>query len=137
MSEEPPSKKRYNKRNPVISFRVSKEVKEKLDEIIEERKTTKKEWFEGIINDENNSQEEAFRNGYDKGYRDAKNKYKVEYPCNVCGEPIIVTQKGVKEMIWNILYKINHEVKGPGHAKHKEDTGNLSFDWGHNSCHEE
>lgn len=64
MGDKPPSRRRYEKENPIINFRIDKELKEGLEKMLED------------IEEE---------------------KYKVEYPCNECGEPLEVTKEEEKE----------------------------------------
>ncbi|MBA7613306.1 hypothetical protein ES703_20552 [subsurface metagenome] len=75
----------------------------------------------------NTSKESFIREGYDKGLREgqskgrkegneeATNKWRISYPCNVCGKPLSMT---------------------PGNAWHKVIAEYLkSRVWGHRTCH--
>jgi flagellar biosynthesis/type III secretory pathway protein FliH len=59
--------------------------------------------------------EKAYKEGYNKGYGEAKKKHLVTYPCSVCGKPIEITEPRTKIAV----------------AKHIMEYG-----WGHVACHE-
>lgn len=68
----------------------------------------------------------ARRDGYDEGYDDAREKYRVEYPCNVCGEPIELTNSSAKEALFDFLKEASEtHLRAP------------DWNWGHTSCHED
>ncbi len=74
-NKKPPSRKKYEENNPVVSFRISKEAKKKLNQLIEDLDTTKKDWFEKIINDDKRDIEkvknEASKSSWERGYNAA------------------------------------------------------------------
>ena len=115
---DPPSRKKYERDNPVVSFRVSRKEYDVLQ-------TTKKK--EGISNadimraglgrlevkirSEAEIWEKAFRQGHRKGYELAESIYKVTFPCSVCGEAVPVEDNDTKEAIKKYLVR-----DGWGHA---------------------
>ncbi|OKY77286.1 MAG: hypothetical protein BTN85_1934 [Candidatus Methanohalarchaeum thermophilum] len=74
-NEKPPSRKKYEKNNPVVGFRISKESKKKLNQIVEELDTTKKEWLEKVIRNEERdierAKKKAKKGSWERGYNAA------------------------------------------------------------------
>ena len=117
----PPSRDRYEKANPTVSCRVSKEMNDAL-EIIRKRegksiadilkiglgKLEVKATADSKIGDT------ALLEGYNTGFSDAKKTFMIEYPCSVCGEMITVSTAEEKEAIMQCMVEHN---------------------WGHDSCH--
>lgn len=128
-----PSRKRYEKENPIINFRIDREIKEDLEEMLEDIETTKKDWIEARVDEDIEFYRDvidqhglsgymaAFNFGHDK----AEEKYNVEYPCDVCGEPLEVTKEEEKEKIFQILKEASDPEKEVSEWK-----------WGHTECHE-
>lgn len=100
-----PSRKRYEEKNPVVAFRVSKETKQALDELAEQLDTTKKAWFEQIIDEKKQDVDEAWQQGYET----AKDEYMVKVPCVICGKLMPVERDDMKGKIADLLYSIAHE----------------------------
>ena len=61
----PPSRKRYEERNPTVSARVSRELKEQLQETME--KTGKS--FADVLKEGLRVQEPSAKEAYDRGYK--------------------------------------------------------------------
>jgi flagellar biosynthesis/type III secretory pathway protein FliH len=120
---KPPSRRRYEEQNPTVSFRISKEKKEKLNSLVNNLEVTKKEWFESIIDEESTKcsavfqqgltkgEKEGFEKGhaegYDEGYKHAYQEFVAKVPCAVCGEPVAINTERQREELYNTVDKIN------------------------------
>jgi len=56
-----PSQIRYLEKNPVISFRLKKEEKEKLDEIVKDTNTSVSKWVSDFVRGKVENEEEKLR----------------------------------------------------------------------------
>jgi len=117
----PPSRGRYEKANPTVSCRVSREMDGELE--IMRKKEGKSiadilkiglGKLEVKTAEDNKIRDEALLEGYNTGFSDAKKTFMVQYPCSVCGEMITVSTAEEKEAI--MQYMVEHN-------------------WGHDSCH--
>ncbi|OKY78789.1 MAG: hypothetical protein BTN85_1292 [Candidatus Methanohalarchaeum thermophilum] len=72
--EKTDKEKEYDRKNPVVSFRVPREEKEKLMDYLNEIEKAKKEWIGEVI--EKNV--DAFEEGKELGYRQGKKEGKEE-----------------------------------------------------------
>lgn len=107
----PPSYYRYQKENPSISIRLTKDLREALDKVRGElsyadvvRRILRKDFKEFY--------ERAFNEGYGKAFKD----YAIWYYCAICGEPIYVM---------------------PNSNSHKAIMEYMrEHGWGHSTCHE-
>jgi flagellar biosynthesis/type III secretory pathway protein FliH len=132
MGKKPPSRERYEAENPVVSFRISREKKENLEELVAEHGTTKKDWLESVITDASQQYDAVWQQGHTKGYeegkqegyQEAKAEYLVEAPCDVCGEPMTVQSEEMKAAIFDLLTQVPRA----------ETAG--EWNWGHSSCHD-
>lgn len=114
----PPSRKKYEEDNPVVSCRVPKELYNRLRVI---KKAEGKSMtnilkaglglFEVKIRAEKEVRQEAYAEGQLTGYELAESEYKVTYPCSICGKSIEVTTEGEKKAIRG--YMVEHRW---GHA---------------------
>jgi len=101
-----PSRIRYEQNHPTVSFRVSKELYDRL-EIVKEAEgksiTDVLRVGVGLFEVKNRKEKEvrdqAYDEGYEKGYEEAEELYKVTCPCKICHKMITVTDKNVKEAI--------------------------------------
>lgn len=100
-----PSRERYEQENPVVSFRVSRETKGRLDDLVETLDTTKKDWFERVIHEQAQDVDAA----WEDGYQTAKDDYCVKIPCVICDEPIELTDENSKREIASILMDVAHD----------------------------
>ena len=105
----PPSRKRYDLAHPVLSFRVSKEDYEALKKVLEISGKSIGQFFKEALRNERRDTSAAYKKGREigrkKGFRKAKNLYRVHTFCPICGEQIPVrgeelTEKA-GEIIWN------------------------------------
>lgn len=100
----PPSRLRYEKRNPTISCRVPREV---YDRLVAVKKSEKGSFASilktglGMIEAQRRKEAEirkaALDQGYKNGYALAERRYKVTYPCSACGETIELSSNDEKQ----------------------------------------
>jgi hypothetical protein len=105
----PPSKERYYQAHPVISFRASREDYEALKKVLETSGKSIGQFFREALGTAQRDTRIAYKKGREigrkKGFRKAKNLYRVHTFCPICGEQIPVrgeelTEKA-GETIWN------------------------------------
>jgi hypothetical protein len=101
-----PSRLKYEREHPTLSFRVSKELADRLRVVMEaEGMSTTDVLKRGLglvevkMRREEEIRREAYQAGWEQGYGDAYDEYMVEYPCSVCGKSIIADTKEEKEFI--------------------------------------
>lgn len=93
-----PSQIRYLEKNPVISFRLKKEEKEKLDEIVKDTNTSVSEWVSDFVRGKLENEDEKLRllernmglekaNGILREKIDDVIRFKV--PCSICGKDLV------------------------------------------------
>jgi hypothetical protein len=113
------SRIRYEQSHPTVSFRVSRELYDRLQAVKKAEGKSITDVLKvgvGLLEVKIRSEEKIKLQGYDKGYEkgieDALELCEVSYPCSVCGETIIVETKEEKKAI--AKYMVEH---GWGHAK--------------------
>jgi len=113
-----PSRIRYEQSHPTVSWRVSKELYDRLQAVKEaEGKSVTDVLKVGIgllevkVSKEKEAREQGFEEGFEKGFEEAESLYKVTYPCGVCRKTLEVTSVKEKEAIKR--YMLEH---GWGHA---------------------
>lgn len=111
---QPPSRIKYNQNHPTVSIRVSQELYDQLKELREKSGKSLGDILREALKKQAPSVKQAWSEGYSRGYKEAEETYKVTYPCNVCGEQLVVTDTNAKKAI--VSYMEEHE-------------------WGHNACH--
>jgi len=93
-----PSQIRYLENNPVISFRLKKEEKEKLKEIVKDTNTSVSEWVSDFVRGKAENEEEKLRllkenralKKTNKTLRTKiKNVIRFKVPCSVCGNDLV------------------------------------------------
>ncbi len=62
---------------------------------------------------EKETKRQGYKEGFEKGYEEAKNRYMVPYPCSVCGEPILITSPKAKEAVSKYMTE-----QGWGHVEY-------------------
>jgi len=89
-----PSQERYNQKVPATTFRMDSDTKQKLLELYEASKAeTRGIFFKRLVGDyklQLISIAEARKAGYEAGYRDARSRYAVSFPCPDCGQMIYI-----------------------------------------------
>ncbi len=101
-----PSRVKYEQKCPTVSFRISKELYERLEAVKEaEGKSTTEVLKVGVgllevkVSKEKEARRQGYEQGFEKGYEEAENLYKVTYPCSICGKTLTVTGKKEKEAV--------------------------------------
>lgn len=115
-----PSQERYLAKNPVVSFRLAKGDKEKLEEIAAKDGKTPgqyvREFLRGIVV-ARGREDEIYDRGFSAGYNRGKEEWRFWFYCSVCQKPIFVKPKSeIHKTLVTLLKK-----KG----------------WGHKACHEQ
>ena len=89
-----PSEKRYNQKVPATTFRMDSDTKQKLLELYKASKAeTRGAFFRSLVGDYELkliSIAEARKVGYELGYRDARSRHAVSFPCPDCGQMIYI-----------------------------------------------
>ena len=80
--ERPPAKIKYDKSHPIVSVRLTPDLKLKLDLI---KKMSDKS-IADILKEAVGLQTASAKAAYNKGYLTAQIKFEVDYPCSVCGK---------------------------------------------------
>jgi Arc/MetJ-type ribon-helix-helix transcriptional regulator len=113
-----PSRIRYEAKRPVFSFRINKELNDRVQQV---KKTEGKSnadivragvrQYEVKIRAEEEIRDEAREQGINEGYECAKEEFSVSYRCSVCGKEIVVSSEEERKAIRAYM----HEA-GWGHA---------------------
>jgi DNA-directed RNA polymerase beta' subunit len=94
-----PSQIRYLEKNPVISFRLKKEEKEKLEEIVKDTNTSVSKWVSDFVRGKVEKEEEKLRllernKVLEKANKTLRkkieNKIRFKVPCSVCGNDLVL-----------------------------------------------
>ena len=116
---KPPSRKRYEQNNPTISFRVSREVHDKLKDHLARRRVSFADFVKeslGVqqiqIPDVGKIKQAALTEGYNK----AKKEYRICIRCSECQQPISIK---------------------PNSDLHRAIIDQLEGLWFHTTCREE
>ncbi len=107
--QPPPAKIKYDKSHPIISIRVSEDLKKQLDEI----KEMSDKSVGDILREAVGVQSKSIKNAWNRGFGSAKGNYSVRYKCSNCGG--------------NMLIESDDEKKAA--AKYMREHG-----WHHTSC---
>ena len=93
-----PSQIRYREKNPVISFRLKKEEKEKLDEIVKDTNTSVSKWVSDFVRGKVENEDEKLRllernmvleKENETLQKKIENKIRFKVPCSVCGNDLV------------------------------------------------
>jgi hypothetical protein len=116
-----PSRIRYEALHPTVSFRVTRDIYDKVKAVEKFNGMSFADVFKvglGIlkvpIKDELEARKQSYAAGYKKGQADAESLYKVSYPCAVCRKTLTITSKAEKEAVKRYM------------QEHR---------WGHKECH--
>lgn len=109
---KPPSRQRYEVRNPVVSFRVTKEVKDRAQIAKEKEGMSHLDIYkkgldiqEVKIRTEEEIRQKAYDEGWEKGVNAAIEAFGVPYPCFKCGREMIVDREEEKKAIVEFIRK--------------------------------
>ncbi len=100
-----PAKERYDRKRPVVSFRVSREQLAKLEELIRGSGISKGKFVRRALGLELEKKDEVYRKGHRDGYREAKEEYSVDVFCNAGDGLIVVRGDDFKRKIRNVVAK--------------------------------
>ena len=109
-----PSRIRYEKSHPTVSFRPDQELYDTLQAV---RQAEGKSYADvlkvgvGLLKVKIGEEMEIYSRGFLNGHRKAKERYLVTYKCCVCGKPMEIREQNVKEAIRRYLHE-----EGWGHA---------------------
>jgi hypothetical protein len=115
----PPSRRKYEQANPVISFRVPKEVYDRLLQVqrsgVSRVKVLKAGLglYEPVVRAEEGIRQQGYDEGYEKAADTAFELWAVTYPCRKCGKEMRVDTEGEKKAIREFL---------------------IASGWGHGDC---
>ena len=102
----PPSRVRYEKANPAVTVRVSRELRDLLAEMKEERGLSMGDLLRIGLEKAKPDLEVAYDQGMAVGYDIAKDEYEVTYWCSRCRRRhISVTTDEEKEAAAELLYQ--------------------------------
>ncbi len=121
VKKTPPSRVRYEAANPTVSCRVPKEVYDRLRAVMKAEGRSMADvlkvglgLLEVEVSKKKEAREQGFGEGYEGGFEDAADLYRVTYPCKICGKTLEVTSANEKKAI----------------SKYMQEHG-----WGHAECH--
>ena len=90
-----PAKKRYDEKHPVISFRDSRGLRDRLGTVLEKQNKSIGQFFREALEIEERNYKEA----YWRGFREARERYAIYTICLSCYEPIAIDNEELKEEI--------------------------------------
>jgi hypothetical protein len=93
MRKVPPSKIKYLQKNPVVSFHLPIELRDRLRGIAAKDGVTVATYVKRLLSDltaREDDRGKAWQEGYDAGFRTARERYEIRYRCPVCGESITI-----------------------------------------------
>jgi flagellar biosynthesis/type III secretory pathway protein FliH len=112
----PPSRVKYEKNNPVISFRVPIDIFNRIQHVKKVGENSFANVFmAGLGKMEargkklEGARSEGYNQGYQKGYADAKLKYRITCNCDICGQEIEVIQPSIKQSVRQYLKGWAHQ----------------------------
>jgi hypothetical protein len=109
------SRARYEQNHPVISFRASKEVRDRIKAVQEAEGKSIGDIVKvglGILEAKVRAEKDIRASAFAKGFKRASDFYMVSYPCAKCGETMRVTTDEEKEDI-----KAYMAEQGWGHSE--------------------
>ena len=104
----PPAKIKYDKSHPIISIRLTPDLKKKLENL----KIMSDKSPADVLKEAVGLQTPSTKSAYTKGYLTAQIKYTVTYKCSVCGEVIEITTSEEKKHVAQYM-----KEQGWGHSK--------------------
>ena len=117
-NKKTPSRMKYEQSHPTVSFRVSKELYDRLQAVKEAEGESITDvlkvgvgLLEVKVRKEKEIRDQAYEEGWEKGAVATEELYAVAYSCSVCGKKIVVTTDDEKRAIRT--YMREH---GWGHA---------------------
>lgn len=96
----PPSRKRYEETHPVVSVRLSPELRHELDLLKFESGMNTADVIRIAVDKAKPDLKAAYERGVEDGYETASQIYEVSYPCSECGEwDLSITSDEEKELV--------------------------------------
>ena len=93
----PPSRSRYEKHNPTVSIRVSRELYDRLKTLREQSDKSLGDILREALGVQEPATRAAYSRGYKKGCDDAEKLYRVDYRCSVCNGRLTINQDTSKQ----------------------------------------
>lgn len=120
----PPSRRKYELANPVVSCRVPREIYDRLQLLRKSAGVSMADvlkaglsLYEPKVRAEKEIRQEGYDKGYDDGYEKATDSawdlWAVTYPCRKCGKEMVVDAQEEKETIRKVI---------------------IASGWGHGDC---
>lgn len=81
---------RWLREHKLVSLWLKLDEYRMLESVATSLNMTVKDFILGRINDFKSFYESVYREGYERGFRDAEVKFKITFPCVICGSPITV-----------------------------------------------
>jgi len=110
-----PSRIKYERDHPTVSLRVTKELKDRLQAVKEAEGSSITDVLkvgaglsEVKVRKEKEVRAQAYDEGYNEGYKDAEELYKVTYLCKICRKTIEVMSVKEKEAIKRYMHGWAH-----------------------------
>ena len=116
-SQRYPSQKKYDESHPIVSFRLTREEYDLVQEIADIRRMTVNKIARKALLSKSKEIKKVYNDGLDDGWKQASLKYKITYPCCICKEKVVL-ERGNDDTELAIEYLI---MEG----------------WGHDECIEE
>jgi hypothetical protein len=111
MEKKSPSRIKYEQNNPVVSFRISKELYDSLQKAKEKQGMSYTDILRvglGLITPTIRSEEKIKLQAYDKGWEQgnemALEAFAITYPCKKCKKEMIVDTEEEKKAIREFLF---------------------------------
>jgi len=101
-AKQPPAKIRYDQSHPTVSFRVTRELKDRLESCTTAKGMSFADFIKEAlgVRERERSYEDSFRDGYRKGHHQGKRDEaaKCHIRCTRCGRRFAVTRAMVKKV---------------------------------------
>ena len=95
----PPSRRRYEEAHPTVSARLSRGLYNRLKTLQSESGKSLADIIKEALGAQKPSAKNSYRNGFDKGWREAETRYRVDYRCYNCSEPLTVTDDNERRAV--------------------------------------
>jgi flagellar biosynthesis/type III secretory pathway protein FliH len=121
MAKKYPSQIKYEQENPLICFRVKRDEKEKIKQIVEITGKNESQIMRETLFYAEKEYSDVYKKGYDKGYNDGydegndkgKEDWRIWFFCSICGEMMFVDPDSDSH---NAIIKYTKK-SGWGHSK--------------------
>lgn len=87
---KPPSRIRYEQNNPIVSFRIKKNLYEELKTLLKNQGNSIGDFFKVALKKQQIDYDKLAAGGYDKGFEDGYEDGlgRFDVPCKICGKPM-------------------------------------------------